>query len=398
MLQRAIELLSQLIAAPSVNPMGQTPDPPAPAERAVIELVERELAPFHVQTQRQPVGPAHENLLVTVPGKIDGPRTLFEAHADTVPADDWPDRAFSPRVEGSLVFGRGACDDKGSLAAMLLAVQSLLESGRRPPQPVLILVASDEEYGQAGIRYFVEHCGVPIGRAVFGEPTGVVPVVRHKGLVRWDITTHGSSAHSSMPQLGRNAILDMTKVIDALTAHQRTLDERFHVELLDPPTLTVTMIRGGRTRNAVPDQCTIAVDLRVLPGMDLQAARDEVIGIVDALPVEATHSDNQATMRPLDTRPTDPFAQAILALCSEQLGRPLTVKGEPYGTDAAWAPPGVPALVLGPGSGESAHAIDEHIDAREIVQCTEVYRQIMLRDWSQEGPGDAVAGSQRPPR
>src|SRR5439155_24358872 len=112
-----------------------------PVESEVADYIASLFAPYGVETVRQSYSATHENLLIVVPGKTDGPATLFESHMDTVPAEDWSDRAFTPRVEGDRVFGRGACDDKGPLTAMILAALDLLESGTTPPHPVLLLAA-----------------------------------------------------------------------------------------------------------------------------------------------------------------------------------------------------------------------------------------------------------------
>jgi acetylornithine deacetylase/succinyl-diaminopimelate desuccinylase-like protein len=112
----------------------------------VIEYLERLFAPFNLELQRDRISPTHESLLITIPGKLNGPGTLLESHIDTVPADDWLDRAFQPRREGGVVFGRGACDDKGSLVAMALALLEILESGEQLPQTVWLLAAGDEEH------------------------------------------------------------------------------------------------------------------------------------------------------------------------------------------------------------------------------------------------------------
>lgn len=376
---RAKTILTDLIAIPSVNPMGRPWDGATPVERGVVEYMEALFGPYGVRMERQAVSATHENLLISVPGRTDGPAALFESHMDVVPADDWKERAFTPRVEGDLVYGRGACDDKGCLVAMMLAVMDLLETGTVPPRPVLLLAAGDEEYAQTGIKHFRDtNCAV--GRGIFGEPTRLRPVVQHKGALRWDITVHGRSAHTSQPELGVNAILGMMEVIAALGKHQKALRERYASPLITGPSLTVTMIQGGRTRNAVPDECTIALDFRLIPGMDRFAAYREVVDLLDSLGLSISHSDFQLQTRPLNTSPTDPFSQEVLAVCRRHAGPDIELAGVPYGTDASWMADRAPVLVLGPGSIDSAHAIDEHVDINEVVQCAAIYREIMLLD------------------
>lgn len=140
--ERAATLLADLVALPTVNPMGRPRPLSEPVEHPVVEYLERLFAGHPVRTERQRCDPHHESLLVLLPGRHNAPwslfeshidtGSLFESHIDTVPADDWPDRAFTPRLDGRALYGRGACDDKGCLAAMALALLSLLEDGTTP--------------------------------------------------------------------------------------------------------------------------------------------------------------------------------------------------------------------------------------------------------------------------
>jgi acetylornithine deacetylase len=360
--------------------MGRPYDGAVPVERGVTEYLERLFAPYGVEMQRQSYGATHESLLIVAPGRTEGGATLFESHMDTVPAEDWSERAFTPRRVGDRLLGRGACDDKGPLTAMALALLDVLERETPPPHPILFLAAGDEEYAQTGIKHFRSGAW-DVGRAVFGEPTSLVPIVQHKGTIRWDITIHGRSAHTARPELGVNAISGAMQVIAALAEHQRALQQQYVSPLITGPTLTVAMIRGGRTRNSVPDECTLAVDFRVLPGMELDAAREGVIRALDTLGLRITHSEPQLMTPALQTPAEHPFSQAVLRLCRQRLGRAIDLEGVPYGTDASWISDRAPALVLGPGSIVSAHAIDEEIEVAEVVQGAEIYRDIMLADF-----------------
>jgi acetylornithine deacetylase len=375
--ERAARILADLVAIPSVNPIGRLHSGEAPVEREVSRYLEELFAPYGVEIVRDAFSPVHENLLVRIPGRSSAPALLFESHMDTVPADDWPDRAFSPRIEGDLLFGRGACDDKGCLAGMVLAVLDLLESRVVPPQPVLLLAAGDEEFAQTGIKHFLTGPD-EIGAGIFGEPTELVPVIQHKGTIRWDITVLGRSAHTARPELGRNAILDMIQVVRSLQEQQDRLQQQHVNPLITGPTLTVTRIQGGRTRNAVPDECTVALDFRILPGMDTASARDAVIRHLDTLGLEIEHAAVQLMTPPLATAPGDPFARAVLQICRRAVDPQLCLAGVPYGTDASWLSGRAPALVLGPGSIASAHAIDEHVPISQVVRSAQIYRDIML--------------------
>lgn len=378
---RAAALLCDLVALQTVNPMGRPYDSALPVERPVIEYLERLFAPYGVRTIRQTCSPIHESLLITVPGQSNAPGTLFESHIDTVPADDWADTAFVPRIEGGKLYGRGACDDKGSLAAMVLGLLQLLESGAPPPTTVWLLAAGDEEYGQSGIRHFMAQSTLPLGRGIFGEPTSCLPVIQQKGVLRWDLTVQGCSAHTSQPELGRNAILDMFRVVQELALHQAELRQRFRNELTGSPSITVTMIHGGRTRNAVPDECTIAVDFRIAPEMDRAQAFAELQTRLKELQIPLTHGEFQCYVPGLQTSASDPFVLCALEICGKQLSRTVTPAGAPYGSDACWMPSGAPAIVLGPGNIAQAHAVNEFIDLAEVNHATSIYHQLMRQAW-----------------
>lgn len=381
-LDAAAKLLVDLIALPTVNPMGRPYGNSVPVERPIIEYLEQRFARYDVQIERQQCSPIHESLLTTVPGKTSGSGTLIESHIDTVPADDWPERAFQPRREGSIIFGRGACDDKGSLAAMAVALENILKSGVQPPHTIWFLAAGDEEYGQTGIRHLIDRHPSQFGRAIFGEPTDCIPVIQHNGTIRWDVTVHGRCAHTSQPDLGLNAIVGAARLIDFFAQYQDELRRHFSSTLTNGPSLTVTMINGGRTRNVVPDECTMAVDFRILPGMDGRQAVNELFTAIQSLELPITHSDFQCFAPALNTSPDDPLVQRALDLYRETVGQAIQPGAVPYGSDAGWIPAGVPAIVLGPGNVAQAHAVDEFVDLNQVRQCVVTYQRLLLHDWA----------------
>jgi len=380
-LTQAQDILSKLIAIPSVNPMGRSYEGHEPVERKAIEFIEELFRPFGLNMVRQSCSDIHESLLIHIAGQFEGPITLLESHIDTVPADGWLDRAFVPSVQGDLLYGCGACDDKGSLVAMILALLDLLSGDTLPYYPVILLAAGDEEYAQSGIKRFIKD-EYDIGGAVFGEPTDLMPIIQHKGTVRWGITVNGRSAHSSRPELGINAINGMAKLIEFIQDYQERLQSQYTSRLMTGPTITVTMIEGGRTRNAIPDKCTIAVDFRVLPGMDPATERDRLIAELEQLELNLTHSSVQLMTPPLNTEPDDSFCQQVLRVCCQVVGPETATKAVPYGTDAAWVSAQAPAVVLGPGNVDVAHIADEHVSMTEVIKCAEIYRRILLNDCS----------------
>lgn len=386
--EHAARILSELVAIPTVNPMGREYAGATSVERPALEYIRDLFRGYDVETRFETASPIHESLRVVAPGRSSEAYTLLESHVDTVPADDWLETAFTPRIEGDTLYGRGACDDKGCLTAMILAVGETLDRGLQPPLPVILLAAGDEEYAQTGIRSFARSAP-PLARAVFGEPTRLHPVLRHKGTIRWDIVVTGRSAHSSQPELGRDAIQGAFQVLEILRDHQRDLQETYRDDLLTGPTLTVTMIRGGRTRNAIADECVLCVDFRVIPGMEWMSARDKVIERVESvasdrasplgkLEVSVSHRPTQLMTPTLKTDPKNSFSRDVLRLCRLATEKPdLDFVGAPYGTDAAWVTDLCPAVVLGPGSIDYAHAINERIEIDEVVRCARLYFDII---------------------
>ncbi|MBF89193.1 MAG: hypothetical protein CMG75_05910 [Candidatus Marinimicrobia bacterium] len=375
-LERARDLLEKLVSFNTINPMGKTFNGPMSVETDANNFVSNRFS--GLEQDRISSGPCHESLLIKLPGEdMKLSPILFESHMDTVPADDWMETALSPRVENNVLYARGACDDKGSLTAMLLALEDIWHGDKLPPHPIWMLVAGDEEYAQTGIKEFRER-GDTLALGIFGEPTRLQPVVQHKGTVRWDIEVHGRSAHTSRPELGVNAIYFAMSAIAELELLQNELQLKHKNALMTGPMLTVTMIKGGRTRNAVPDLCTLSIDHRVVPGMDPMMARKTVINRLEKIEnASFTHKTPQLITPPLATNPENSACQTILKICRKHQNN-IELRGEPYGTDAAWIADKAPALVLGPGDITYAHAIDERIALDDVVTGAKIYRDIML--------------------
>lgn len=380
-IDRATSLLCDLIRFDTVNPMGRDASLTQPVERPVVEYLESLFEPFDVPVTRQAVGEQHENLVVEIAGESDGSAVLFDAHMDTVSANDWVEQAFSPRVEGDIILGRGACDDKGPMVSMILPLLDMLESGRRPPSKVVFLASGDEEHSATGIQHFVETTATEFVLGVFAEPTGNMPVVQHKGVARWDITAHGKSAHTSQPEMGVNAIHEMMRVIEAIASYQDSLQAGHDNPLVTGPRITPSIIQGGIGRNTVPDQCRVSVDFRIVPGRDPQEERRKLIDFLADRGVELSHGDAPVLVNPVSTSLDDPAVHSIMKICSAVLNEKVRPHGAPYGTNASRWPGDIPAVVMGPGDIGNAHAIDERITIPEMMQAAEIYGQCMMTDW-----------------
>lgn len=171
----------------------------------------------------------------------------------------------------------------------------------------------------------------------------------------------------------------MIQVCQRLQAFEEVLQLGQLNELTGAPTLTITMIQGGRTRNAVPDECTIAVDLRIAPGMNGESVLEQLFAELRVLDVELSHQPFQCFAPALNTPVDHPFVTCVSSICQEVLDKQVKPAGVPFGSDAGWIPEGVPAVVLGPGDIGVAHAIDEFVDVNEVSKCAAIYKKIALQ-------------------
>jgi len=261
------KLLRELIALPSVNPAFMPPKDSRAGEERVAKFLTHVAAQGGLEIERQQVLPGRCNVLARLkPKQRAKQRIVLAPHMDTVGRADMPDALFQPVRKGDRLFGRGACDTKGSIASMLTAILNVANSSSRPRETEIIFAALiDEENGQSGSRALVND-GFRADLAIIGEPTQLKVITAHKGDLWLTLRTRGRAAHGSRPELGRNAVHAMAKVVEFLeTDYAKQLANRSH-SLLGKPTVNVGTIRGGTQPNIVPDLCEISIDRRTIPG------------------------------------------------------------------------------------------------------------------------------------
>ena len=386
MIPTVIDLLSRMVSINSVNAsMAATP-----GEAEMAHFVADLGRSAGLDVSLQEALPNRPNVFLRLPATErsgDSPRRiLFDTHLDTVPIDSMPN-ALTPRLDGGRMYARGACDTKGAVAAALWALLQLAETQPRRNAEVCLLGSVDEEYQKRGVTFAVAN-GLRADAAVVGEPTGLRPVIAHKGAVRWKITTHGKAAHTSRPENGVNAIYQMVEVVECLRERlEPALAAQTH-PLLTPPTLTVAQVEGGTGANIVPELCTITIDRRTLPTEDPEA----ILRGVDALLADLTSKrpdvrlERQAPFlaeRGLETAPDAAVVQLTQRACAAVLGEraDVTPVGVPYGTDATQlgGVAGIPTVVLGPGDIAQAHSADEWVELRQVEQAGQIYLRMMAR-------------------
>jgi len=356
-MMQAKKLLRELIALPSVNNALLPAGDPRAGEVRVAEFLAATAAAAGLDIEFQEVLPGRNNLLATLsPAGVVKRRVVLGPHLDTVNAA--AEEQFTPTEKGGRIYGRGACDTKGSVAAMLTAVINLAQSKDRPKETEIVFAGLiDEEIGQAGSRALAAS-GFRADLAIVGEPTLLKVVTAHKGNLWLQLETRGKAAHGSCPELGRNAVHSMARIVDLLgTKYAAILRQRRH-PLLGCATINVGTIRGGVQANIVPAQCSITVDRRTLPGETDGGVWDELKSLLKKHGLKATLANEKTgPCLPMETDPRLPLIRQFLKTAGQR-----KTYGVKYFCDASvLSQAGIPSIVFGPGDVAQAHTSDEWI-------------------------------------
>ena len=358
---RTEQLLAELIALPSVNPAFLPPRHPLAGEKNVADFLAATAARAGLEVEFQKVLPGRANIIARLLPKDKIRQTILLApHLDTVGAAG---TQFIPQRKNGRLHGRGACDTKGSVAAMLAALCELANAKSRPLETEIVFAGLiDEEHAQAGSRALAAS-GFKADLAIVGEPTKLQVVTAHKGSLWLELATRGHAAHGATPHLGKNAVHEMTRIVDALeTDYAAQLKQRKH-KLLGAGTVNVGTISGGTQPNIVPDGCVISIDRRTLPGETENSVRCEIITLLQAKKLSAKISSAKlAPALPLETNFKLPLVQTFLSAAKQN--KPL---GADYFCDAAvLSAGGIPSVVFGPGDIAQAHTADEWISLAQL--------------------------------
>ena len=376
-----VELLSRLVARASVDPPdGACVEPPF-GEGAMAALLTEILSAWGARTETVEFAPGRFNFLARFDG-ADPDRTLMlEAHADTVPVEGMTIPPFEPVVRDGRLYGRGSCDCKAAMAAMLLAIRRVLDEGG-PPATLWFVSTGDEEVGGTGARHLVDG-GFRPDAAIVGEPTGLAVVHATRGGYRFRIVTKGRAAHSSDPSRGVSAISKMARVVQTIEGPFAEELGRIRHPILGPPTVSVGVIRGGEQVNVVPDRCEIEVDRRTLPDEARREIRKQFVRHLETIAAadpEFKYDLEELTWYPAFVEDRDgPVASLVAAACEATLGR-AEFKAVPWTANAGiFKEAGIPCILFGPGSGGQAHTADESVDLNQVVKAVDVYAEIIRR-------------------
>ncbi len=361
---------ARLVRIPSVNPAQAGPRAGTPGEALIAARVEEWFRAFGGETHVEARFPERPMVCGIWRGTTDR-WVALDVHVDTVGVETMLGDPFSGEIRDGRVWGRGAVDTKASLGVALALLEDLHRRGVRPGPNVLVAATVDEEVGAQGapqFRDWVRAQGLELDELMVAEPTQCGPVHGHKGGVRVELEVLGEPAHSSQPHLGRNAITAGAALALALHEEHQRLQAEPPATDLGSPTLTVTLVRGGVGTNVVPPSCTLVLDRRMVPGEDGLVVGAEIAALAGRacpLPVRA----RSVLHFPAYYQPT---SGRWLGQLAESSGRAPSVV--PYGTNA-WAYGGLAGecVVLGPGSIDQAHGVEEWVAVAELERLSQIY-------------------------
>jgi succinyl-diaminopimelate desuccinylase len=301
----------------------------------------------------------HNGLPVLVaevgPARKDLPCVVFHGHLDVVPGRQ---EQYEPRVDGDKLFGRGAYDMKGALAAMMCALKDVEHQERVCVRLVCVPDEESEELDERATEGVVKR-GLGGNFAITGEPTNLHIGVEAKGVLAMSIEVHGRAAHSSTPWLGDNAVL---KAIDVFRAIETLPFSRESSEMFDRPSINLGRIMGGDALNKVPDECTMAVDIRYLPGQDPA----EILAQVESIPeIDVTRT---FIWPPVSVARTDPYVRALREAVARSIrGEAMSVGRDGASDAASFLGAGIPAVEFGP-DGAGHHGPEEWVSLSSMAR------------------------------
>ncbi len=330
----------------------------------------------------QEVEPGRPNVFATWRGGR-GPHLLLSGHIDTVPVGEgWTRDPHAAEIVGGRLYGRGACDMKGGLAAMLGAIVALRARGEQPAGDVTLAAAVGEEEDSAGTRAMVRR-GIKADRAVLSEPTAMQLVLANRGLLNYRIVVKGASVHASAPALGRNAVTAAARIALELEATGSELSKRSH-PVFGPPSLTVGTLHGGTRPYVVPDRCEIEVDRRLNPGETAEQVvkelQDAIARVKRSLPWLEAEIIAGPDYIPFEI-PQDHDLVRSMTKAMQASGLAPRISSWRAASDAGFLVhgAGIPCVLFGPGDIErAAHRPDEWIDLVDLDVAQRVFEHLIL--------------------
>ncbi len=365
--------LADLVRINSINP---SLTPGGAGEVEIAAYMRQALQQLGLEVAQHEPAPGRISTVGTWRGSGGGKALMLNGHIDTVGVEHMA-HPFSAEIRDGKLFGRGAYDMKGSIAAMLAAAKALRDARAVLTGDLLLAAVADEEYASLGTADIATRYRPDA--AIITEPTELQLAIAHKGFIWLEVVVTGKAAHGSRPQLGIDANMKMGRFLRELDQLEQGLRAREPHPLIGPPTLHAALINGGREMSVIADRCELRIERRTIPGETEAQVNAEIQNLIDHL--SAADRDFHATAKsffvrdPFEVAASNPIVQAVQAAASDVLNRPIEPGGVSFWTDAALlAAAGIPTVVFGP-IGAGAHAAEEWVDLRAVEQAALIYAQ-----------------------
>ena len=376
MMDPAISLLKDLVAIDSVNPLLT---PGRRGEGEIAMFVADHMRRLGLDVEIEEVEAGRPNVIGVLEGREPGRSLMVCGHLDTVGVEGMPD-PFGAAERGGRLYGRGAQDMKGGVAAMIDAARLLAVEGF-PKGRLIVAAVIDEEFASLGADALVKRWTADA--AIVTEPTDLEIGVGHKGFAWLDIEVRGRAAHGSRPKDGRDAIIRMGRVLNALEGLDRALQSREAHPLMGTGSLHASIIAGGHELSSYPDQCLLRMERRTVAGENGETALHEVRQILEAQASADPEFDADVSLgfsRPAYEVAADHELPAGLRAAAAASGLDIRTSGFSFWTDAAiLAGAGIPSVLFGPG-GAGLHSSEEYVIVEEVLRCRDILARF-ARQW-----------------
>ncbi len=374
--EKSIAFLQSLIRINSVNPKGN--------ELEVAKKIAAYAEEGGLQTEIKAFTKGRANIVVRLEGKDSSRAPLvFSGHLDTVPIGDtpWKYDPFSGEISDGKIYGRGSCDMKGGVAAIIEAMIRLKQANEKTEADIIFAGTAGEEVDCLGARELMKDKSIHhAGAIVIAEPSNGRVFSAHKGALWLEIVVYGKTAHGSMPEQGVNAIVHMNNVLNKLMEY-RFPYEKEHA-LLGKPSLNISTITGGVKTNVVPDQCVVTLDIRSIPEIKHETILDNIQAILDEI-----HADNEDfhavltvknDLPALGNEENQPFIKSALELNAALNKIHPTEAGANYYTDGSVFGSflNIPIIIYGPGDERLAHQPNEYVDIEQYMKSITYYEEL----------------------
>ena len=379
--QRALEILRTLVRIDSVNP---SLVPGSAGEKEIAEFLFSFFEAEGIEVQLQTVAPNRFNVVAKVTGAHAGSRILLNGHLDTVSVEGM-DSPFDPVEERGRIYGRGAQDMKGGLAAAIAALLALSHHRDQWGGEVVLAAVVDEEDQSLGTQFFLNHWPKenPFQFGLIMEPTDLKVCSAHKGFAWLEVTTQGVAAHGSRPQEGVDAIRAMGQVLQELDALDIRLQSGASHPILGFASLHASIIQGGREWSSYPDRCLLKYERRTLPDESNDQLEGELNVILKKLsrldPQFRSHGRLVCARTPFEVDRSNPVLQGFFETAHSLLPDLVEWGSATFWTDAALlAEAHIPSLLFGP-RGAGLHSLQEYVFASDVVSCAEIIYEFVRR-------------------